>query len=86
MGRTDELGAATGELSNAGVATGELSESGVGMSEWGPAPMKQQSKHRNMTDVGERKAGWLEITAAAVDTRYCESCVSDCSKVSHPEV
>lgn len=78
---------ATGELSNTGVVTGELSESGVGMSEWGPVPMKEQSKHKRfMTDVWERKAGWLEITAAAVDIRYCESCVPECRKVSHTEV
>lgn len=32
MDSTDELGAATGELSDTGVVTGELSGGGVGMS------------------------------------------------------
>lgn len=62
-----------GELGVGSVFTGEPGEGGVGVSEWWPAPMNNAP-------------GWLEDTAAAVDTSDGESSMSDCSEVSHTQV
>lgn len=57
------------------------------MCEWWPAPINRRSKRKNvMVAVGESRAGRLGDAAAAVDTRDCESNVSDCSEVSHTDV